>query len=148
MVNRIFAGLLIIFGAGILLMLPFTDALYDFKTDVKEDVFTVVTASGNTTPAVVLTKAPYLNDTSTIELASNLATDAPLFSSYNATSRAMAMSGFTDNATRTLEVSYDTYALSGFSALDTIISRADLIWIVGIICFTLAGVVFVFVRPD
>jgi len=125
-------------------MLPLTDLVYDYRTDVKDDSFTVVTTAGNTTPLVVLTKYIYNADTGTIEVQSDLSTDSPLFSSYNTTTRATVFSGMTGNATRTLEVSYDTDALGTSGALSTFVDRIAWIYMLMIIAFAPASIAAIF----
>ena len=148
MIKRIFAGFLLLLTAGVLFAFPFSTALYDFKTDLKTDNHGLNTGVGVTTGSVILAKPPYLDDTSTLTISSNLAGDAATFVSYNATSRELALSGLSDNSTRTITLNYDTYALSGFSAIDTVVSRFDLIWIIGVIAFVVAGVVVLFIGEE
>ena len=108
---RIFYGFLIIVVAAILFMLPMTSMIYDFRTDVREDTYTVTTGGGVTTDTQTLTHAIYDNDTDTISIVSSISTDTPLYTSYNSTTRLLAYSGLAASSTRVITVSYDVYAL-------------------------------------
>ena len=141
---RIFYSFLVILTAAFLFMLPITAAVYDFRTDVREDVFTVATAVSTSNATVVLLKSIYDDDVSTISLQSDLSTDVPLYYSYNTASRALLFTGLTDNTTRTMNVSYDVYALVGSDAADTIVSRVPVLWIICIIAFVPASLAAIF----
>jgi len=136
---------LIIVVAVILWMLPFTEAIYDFRTDVRTDTFTVLTGVGVTTGSVQLFTDIYDDDTSTIDLSSNDADDDPLYSSYNASNRQLDMTGFAANTTRTLTVLYDIDALTESEAVGNLLDMLDLFWLLVIIGFPAAGLVAIFV---
>ena len=136
---------MIIVVAVILWMLPFTEAIYDFRTDVRTDTFTVLTGVGVTTGSVQLFTDIYDDDTSTIDLSSNDADDDPLYSSYNASNRQLDMTGFAANTTRTLTVLYDIDALTESEAVGNLLDMLDLFWLLVIIGFPAAGLVAIFV---
>jgi len=137
---KIFYAFIIMVTAAILFMLPVTEGIYDFITDVREDTFTVTTGVGSTNATVQLFKAIYDDDTNTIELSSNDADDIPLYSSYNATNRNLVVTGLSENITRTLTVNYDIDALSNSAAVATLVSKFDLIWLLVVIAFPAAAI--------
>lgn len=142
--NRIFSAFLILLTSALLWLVPITNLVYDFQTDIKTDSFYATTAVGVTSTNVTLNKAVYDNDTSTIEVISYLNTDAPVFSSYNSTTRLTNITGLTASTSRTLDVSYDTDALNASDAWQGILDKAGLIWMVLIIAFPVAGLAAVF----
>lgn len=143
--SRIFYAFLIIVVAVILWMLPFTEAIYDFRTDVRTDIFTVITGVGVTTGSVQLFTDIYDDDTSTIDLSSDDTGDDPTYSSYNASNRQLDMTGFAANATRILTVLYDIDALTESEAVGNLLDILDLFWLLVIIGFPAAGLVAIFV---
>ena len=142
---KIFYSFLIILTAAFLLMLPVTSAVYDFKTDLREDSFSVTTAAASTNATVILVKALYDEDISTTSILSDNATDVPIANSYAVASRALLITGLADNTTRTLAVSYDVYALEGLTAIDTLISKVYLLWLLCIIAFPIAALLSLFI---
>lgn len=113
----------------ILWFLPITQGVYDFKTDPREDTFNnVLTGVGETTANVTILKALYDNDTSTFSISSNTSRDIPLYSSYNATTRELMVSGLAANITRSLYVTYDIDALSGVVAISTLLNFVPYFW--------------------
>lgn len=141
---RIFYSFIILVTSAILWLLPITEAVYDFRTDVRDDNFYVTTAVGETTANVTLHSALYENDTSKFSFYSDLASDVPVFVSYNGTSRVVAMTGYSANNTRTLTVTYDVDALSSTTAIDTLLDIVPWIWYLLIICFPVAGLAAIF----
>ncbi len=141
---RILQAFLILVTSAILWLLPVSSAVYQFKTDVRADTFSATTAAGVTSANVTLLKALYLDDTSTISFTSNETTDIPLASSYNSTNRQLLVSGLGGSLTRTLDVSYDVYALTGGGAIDTLVSRLDFIWLLALIMLPVAGLAAIF----
>lgn len=141
---RIFYAFLVIVVASILFMLPVSVAIYDFRTDLREDTFDTDTGVGVTTANVILGKPVYDNDTETIDILSDLATDVPTYSSYNTTSRQLGISVLTANATRILTVSYDIDALEGSDAINTVMDIIPFIWMLVIIAFPMAALFAIF----
>lgn len=140
---RIFYGFLILFTAVMLWFVPVTEVTYTFRTDVAEDSFYISTAVGETSDNITLQDELYGDDTSTIDILSDLNTDVISVVSYNSTSRATWITGLTDNATRTLEVSYDTQAVSDTwdNLLDDFVPP---MWIILIIIWPLAALAALF----
>lgn len=141
---KIFYAFLVIVSATLLFMLPITGAVYDFRTDLRLDTFEVTTAAGVTSANTTLLKAIYGDDTQTISYTSNT-TETPSFSSYNATSRQLTTSGLSENTTRSLVVSYDINALNNAAALDNLLDRVPLIWMLMVIAFPIAALAAMFV---
>lgn len=129
--------------AVILLLLPVTRGVYDFRTDQREDTFNLATAVGETAANVTLLKAIYDNDTSTIGYTSNIS-EVPTFVSYNATTRQVWTSGLTANETRALAVTYDIDALGGNQAVGTLMNYVPLIWILTIVGLPIAAIIVLF----
>ncbi len=143
---RVFYSFLILLTSAILFMLPVSEATYDYRTNLQEDTFTVATGAGEVSDNVSLTHVLYDNDTSTITILSNDADDAPAFSSYNTTTRALEVSGLADSTNRTLTVSYDINALSAWSGVSAFADRMNLIWYLGIVAFLVIAIVVMWRR--
>lgn len=142
---KIFNSFLIIMGSIVLLLMPLTSAVYDFATDLREDSFTVATGVGETSGNVTLIKPIYDDDTTTIDVISDLSTDDPLFNTYNTTSRATNFTGLTANTTRTLTVSYDVDALNAWPAVNSLVDVTAWLWLIIIICFAPAAIAAIFI---
>ena len=137
---RIFQGFLIVFITVVLLMLPVTRAIYNYRTDVREDLFNYETIGAEVTANVTLHSPVYDNDTNTISILSDLATDIPLFSAYNTTTRLLDITGMTLTSNRTLRVCYDINALIDHDSLDAFIGWLPLIWILMVCVMPVAGI--------
>ena len=140
---KIFYASLVIFSAVFLFMLPITGMVYDFRTDVRQDSFTVETAAAVTTANTTLLRAIFGDDTATISYDSSI-DESPAFSAYNAATRQLLTANLTASSGRTLLVSYDVAALSSTS-LDMLIDRVPLIWLLMIISFAPAALASMFV---
>ena len=134
---RIFYAFLLLFCAAILFFLvPFTDGPYAFKTDLREDSFTVVT--GSTTNATVqLFKDIYDDDVHTLDIDSDNVTDVPLYNSFDATTRALVITGLSANTTRTITVTYDIDALPDIAAIATLLDYSPF-WLF-VLCVLFCG---------
>lgn len=141
---KIFNSFLIIMGAVFLLLMPLTMAVYDFRTDVREDTFSVDTGVGVTSGNVTLIKPVYDDDTSTIDVSSDLATDIPVFNTYNTTSRQTNFTGLTANTTRILTVSYDVDALNAWLAVGNLVDVTAWLFLIIIIAFAPAAIAAIF----
>ena len=139
-----FTSLLIMFSTAILWMLPVTTGIYSFRTDVKDDVFTIATGVGVTSANVTLTKELYDDDTSTIDLLSASSADVPILSAYNSGTHSVLIGGLSDNLTRSVTVSYDYPALSSNSAVDTLFDNLPLIWYLMLIGLPAAAIAAIF----
>ena len=141
---RIFWAFLIILCSVILWMLPFSEAVYDFRTDLRTDTFSTTTGVGVDWALETLLDDLYDCDTGSIDMASNSSTDHPLPGSFNCTTRSLNITGLTFNITRTLDITYDVNALDGYTALGILLDRASWIWMLLIICFAPAALVALF----
>lgn len=137
---RIFYSFLIVVCSAILILLPVTTGVYDYRTDIRTDNFAVITDNTSDNSTVQLFKAIYDDDISTIEFSSDDVDDAPYYSSYNSTSRALVIAGLAVSTIRTLEVSYDVDAVSE-GALSTFLDLLPWIWIIIWVAFPIAGLV-------
>ncbi len=140
---RIAFAFIALIASFVLWLLPITTGIYDFRTDVRADAFSVDTAAGITTGNVTLLRAIYTDDTNTISYVSTLA-EVPIFSSYNTTTRQLLTSGLTANTTRTLTVNYDINALAFSDALSTLLDWWPFIWYMIITAFPIAALVAIF----
>ena len=138
---RIFYALLILFAVAVLFMLPMTEAIYDFRTDVREDNFTVPTGDISTNATVQLFTDIFEDDVSTIDLFSNLGTDNPTYSSYNATPRNLVVTDLTANTTRILTVFYDIDALRVHPAVHNLLDMIYFMWLLFLVGFPAAAIV-------
>jgi len=136
---RVFYAFLIIFGAVFLWLLPITTAIYDFRTDLREDAFAVATGAGETSANVVLTKPIYDNDTNTIDILTSLATDNATYSSYNSTSRQLEVGQLVVSENRTLTVTYDIDALVANPSISTLMDILPFMWLICIAVFAPLG---------
>jgi len=137
---KIFNAFLIIVASAIFFMLPFTTALYDFRTDLRTDTFAGTATGGAETSANLSLSTPvYDNDANTIVIISELATDVPLLSSYNTTTRLVNMTGLTVSENRTIIISYDVDALNESVAVSNIVDRIPAIFMIVIIAFPFAA---------
>lgn len=132
---KIFYSFLIVFTSAILWLLPVTDAIYDYRTDVKEDEFNYSTGVGVTVANVTLTKEVYNDDQSTIGAISDYSSDTPVVAGYHSATRVVDITGLAGNYTRTLTVSYDYDALSASGAISNFIDKLGWIWLICIIAF-------------
>jgi len=144
MSGRIFWGFLIIFASVFLWLLPVSSATYDFRTDLKEDRFTVQTSAGVTTGNATLFKGVYDNDTSTVDISSSDSDDSPLLSSYNSTTRLLSFSGLAASTNRTITVNYDTSALPGAGAINTVLDYTPWFYYLLCVAFPITGLAAVF----
>ncbi len=133
---RIFYSFLILVCSSILIMLPVTEGVYAYRTDQREDTFSITTEN-ITTADVVLLKTIYDDDTSTVLFASSIA-EVPTVSSYNGTTRNLSIAALTENTTRSLDIQYDVSAISN-SAVDSFMDIIPWIWILLWIAFPVAG---------
>ena len=137
---RIFLSFLILLVGVFLWLLPVTSATYDFRTDLKEDNFTVSTAVGVNTGNVTLFKSVYDDDTSTISITSDDSDDVPLFTSYNATTRLTDFSGLSANNSRTVTLTYDIDALEGSDAINTLMDNVPWLYMLMVSVLPIAGI--------
>lgn len=142
---RIFEGFLVLFLSSILWLLPVSRAIYDYRTDIREDRFTVVTGPGETVESVVLLKPIYGDDTGTVSISSNVTADSPMVGSYNPDTRQLTVSGLAENESHLLAVSYDVSALIGHTAVSMFLNWLPYIWYLLLFIFPVATI-YVIVR--
>lgn len=140
---RIAFAFLALIASFTLWLLDVTNAVYDFRTDVREDVFAVDTGPVATTANVTLLRAIYTDDTNTIGYTSSIA-EVPVFATYNTATRELATSNFTANTTRSLIVNYDTNALSFATGINNLLDWWPFIWFMLITAFPIAALVAIF----
>ena len=141
---RIFYAFLIVVVSAILFMLPVTEAIYDYRTDLRTDTFSTTTAAAVTSANETLLVGLYDSDISTIDIDSDDSTDDPLANTYNATSRVLNVTGLTAATTRTLDITYDIDALEGSDAIGKIADIVPFVWMILIIAFPPAALFAIF----
>ena len=130
-------------------MLPFTTAIYDFRTDVRTDTFPGTATGGAETSAnLSLTKFVFDDDIETILITSDDGLDVPSLFSYNTTTRLTDMTGLAVSSNRTVTISYDVDALSESAAVSTILDRVPAIFLLVVIAFPMAALWAVFTNKD
>lgn len=137
---RIFYSFLIIVCSVILVILPFTEAAYDFKTDLRTDSFTVTTDNSTTNTTEQLFDYIYDDDVSTLSFMSDDTSDVPVYSSYNSTTRALVVAGLAVSTTRTLDVTYDISAFDS-DPTDNLIDVFAIIWAILWVAFPIGAIV-------
>ena len=142
---KIFYSFLIIVAGIILLLLPITQGIYDFRTDQKTDTVTVTTGAGVTTSNVTLSKFLYDSDTAHVVFTSSIA-ETPTVSTYNGTTKALEVTGLTAATSRTLGITYPVSALLGFSSFDVLMNITPFIWYILVVALMIAGLLAVFLK--
>jgi hypothetical protein len=140
---RIFYAGLVIVVAAILFMLPVSESVYAFRTDLRSDTFPVTTAVGVTSANVTLLKTLYDNDTDTITFDSDIG-ETPVYGSYNTTTRQLLVTGLTASTSRNLVVSYDVAAFTATSAINRILDKIPFVYMLMIFCFAPAAIAAIF----
>ena len=145
---KIFYAFLIVMASAILFMLPVSEAVYDFRTDLRTDTFSVTTGLGVNTANVTLLGDLYDCDIESVDIDSDNAMDHPLPipGSINCTTRVLGIEGLTANITRILDVTYDIDALRGSTAINLLMDRVPWIWLLMIIAFAPAALVSLFLH--
>lgn len=103
-------AVLLIFGG----MGAWLDSIYDFRTDVQTQNYTVETEADETTASLQLSTALWEGDVAKASISSNITVDAPIASSYNSTNRELTVTGLAASQNRTLDVSYDVASLTDY----------------------------------
>lgn len=134
--NKIFNAFLIIVASTIFFMLPLTESVDAFLVDTQTDYFSISTGVGVTTANVVFSEPLYDEDTTSIDMLSDLNTDTVGWNTYNATANRINLSGLTGNATRTITATYDIDALGGNAAIIAFAGYLSYFWL--LICFAFA----------
>ena len=139
---KIFHAFLVILCSTILLFLPLTEAIDDFKTDIRSDTFY---ASGLITSTnVTLFKPVYEGDSSRISLLSDNSLDAPALSAYDAGTHSAIVAGLSSNTTRTLTVTYPMAAFTPTSAINKFFSNLYYVWLLLVFTFVPLCLVAIF----
>jgi hypothetical protein len=140
---RIFTSFLIVLIDVLLWLLPYTTAIYDFRTDIQTDYFTVFTPVGITTENVSFSKSLYGNDVQTISIYSDVDTETPTLTSYNGSTRLAEIGNLSANTTRTLTVDYDTPAFDASGAIAAFMDKIPWFWMTLLSIFPLAALIYI-----
>ena len=141
---------MIVFTVGALFFLPITDGITAVKTDTKIDRLPSVTGAGETTDNLTLTNEVYNDDTSDLTLDSSDGDDTPTLTAYAPGNHTIAISGLSENTTRTITVTYDIAALTIWSGVDTLLGYFPMIWYILAIAMAPAALIAIwkFRRAD
>jgi len=145
--QKIFNSFLIVVASTILFLIPFTQSSEAIKTDQRDDIFSVVTAAAQTTDNIILSKALYDNDVTTITVISDSTDDAISWGSYNATGQQLLISGMDASNTRVLTATYDVNALND-PAIETLVDAFIWIWILSAVAFAPSGLASIWTNKD
>jgi hypothetical protein len=126
-------------------MLPVPESIYNYRTDIREDIFHVITDPGQSTITLVLVKAVYADDSQTIAVTSNCSADIPLVDSYMPATRVVSISGLAESESHTLIVAYDVDALAAHSSINTFLGWLPTIWVLILFTFPVC-VIYVIIR--
>jgi hypothetical protein len=141
---KIFNSFLIILAVAILFLLPITQGIEDFRTDLRENEFFYETGGGVTTANVTLLKELYEDDTSEVAILSDDSDDIPVLVEYHTATRILDISGLAQSTNRTLTVSYDIDALEPSSGIATFLGVIGTFWLICVIAFAPAAIVAIF----
>jgi hypothetical protein len=137
---------MVLLSVVILFMLPISEGVYDFRTDIKRDSVYVATNATTSTTSATLKELIYNADVSTASISSDLYTDVPVLTSYNSTNRLLSLNGLTVSANRTLTISYDYDVLAGWDSINVILDRVQWIWLLIVIIFAPSALVSMWLR--
>lgn len=143
---RIFYAFLIMFIAVVMWLLPITTLVYDFRTDQATEYFNTITGVGITSSNITLGKQIYGADTGTFDVSSNNSADTPDLGAYNHGSHSANVTGLSANSTHYLTVTYDYEAVSGSTAITSLLDRVAYIWLILIIALPVAAIAAIFIR--
>jgi len=142
---KIFVAFIVMVASALLLNLPITQTSYDFRTEPRTDTEpTVTTVAWATSANVVLDQPIYDDDTGTVSILSDDATDAPVVSSYNSSNRQLVVAGLAGGATRELDVTYDIDALNAGVAIGAIIDKTPWFWLLLVLMLPAVGIAAMF----
>lgn len=141
--NKIFNAFLIIMASTILFLLPLTESVQAFLVDIQTDYFSVATGVGETTANVVFSEPLYDDDTTSIDMLSDLNTDTVGWNTYNSTANRINLSGLTANASRTITASYEFDAINN-TAIVAIANRLAWFWLLVCIAFAPTALAAIF----
>ena len=144
---RYFTGFLIVLCSVVFWLLPVSDAIYSFKTDLRTDSFLVTTAAGVTSNNSTLVKPLYADDVSTLSFSSNCTNDNIAYTSYNATAKRLLYHGLEAGKTRLVEISYDASAFDFGGPYNTLTDAASWLMFIFFIIFPMGGIYVAF-KPD
>jgi hypothetical protein len=124
-------------------MLPVTEGIYNFQTDVKVEAKTVSTGAGVTSVDVVLARPLYNNDYSTVDVLSDNTLDSPEVTAYDTLTREITVTGLHATDSRKFTINYDIQALNLPSAIYTVLGWVPVFWILILVCFAVIGMIVV-----
>jgi hypothetical protein len=143
-VMRIYNGFLILLVSALLWLLPVSEAIYNFRTDIRDDSSTVATDPAETTKDIQLFKPLYENDTSRVTFTSTLLTDSVAVATYAPTTRILSITGLTDDTARTLEIEYPYNALATNTAINTLMNVLPFFWTLILIALPVVAIVVIY----
>lgn len=117
----------------------------DFRTDLLTETFTVDTAVAVTSGNIQLSSSLWNENLANITVSSNLGTDAPTPSSYNATNRHVLVQGMTANSSRTIEAVYKSAGLEEYTGAEDVSTKLPTMFIIFIIILAASGMIYLIV---
>lgn len=143
---RIFYSFLIIAATAVLLLLPITEGVYDFRTDLAQDDFRLETDGATTTANLTLIDEVYDDDVTTVDCTSDNSDDIPVVEGYHSGTRVVDISGLATSENRTLSVTYDIDALGASGAISTFLDQLGWVWLLLVIAFPAAAIAAMFMN--
>ncbi len=139
----VIVGAIILLGALAYGIMP---TIQDFQTENIDQNINVSTGVGVTTATMTLGSTVWNDSLAYLAISSNNSSDVPIATSYNVTSKALTVSGLSDNTTRILTISYKTNGLDEYRGVEQATTALPTVLIVGIIAVVLGAVVIAFMR--
>ncbi len=132
----------------ILLLGAMLAGLQAFRATTIDEPFNAGVAADNST-VVALSHSVLDDDTLNISLSSNITADAPVLSSYSASSRSLRVTGLdSGTALRRLTVTYKSNQLGQFAPVDLAVKFWPLYYILGLLGVITAAVIHEFKHGD
>lgn len=126
---------LLIAAVILILLLPASILAIDqFRLDDQSDPFNVTTGAGVTSTSVTLSQDLYGDETSNIDVSSNITGDAPIASSYNSNTHALTITGLQESESHQLTVDYKIDRMGDYFAAGTGAKILPVLLILGILC--------------
>ncbi|AAW39851.1 hypothetical protein [Dehalococcoides mccartyi] len=142
--QKIFGVVIGIIGiAVVFIIFPMVmDSTHDVQTDrYVETEAAVATGAGETSAGVVLTYELYNNvNTSVISITSDEVTDVPVAGTWTQATKTLTVTGLAAEDSRTLTITYEHDALTGFTGMGAFAGIIPLLILVAIISVLVAGI--------
>lgn len=142
--QKIFGVVIGIIGiAVVFIIFPMVmDSTHDVQTDrYVETEAAVATGAGETSAGVVLTYELYNNvNTSVISITSDEGTDTPAAGTWTESTKTLTVTGLAAEDSRTLTITYEYDALTGFTGMGAFAGIIPLLILVAIVAVLIGGI--------